>query len=87
MEAWLSTFRNGVFVLLEPEDRARAVEERLALLRPALSDADGNWTADYVRLWFAEVRGRGVQYEVIDPHDHTSLSHPLRGKVIMGHPS
>ena len=53
----MSTFRNGVFVLLEPEDRAQAVEETLALLRPALSDADGNWTADYVRLRFAAVRG------------------------------
>jgi hypothetical protein len=44
MEAWLSTFRNGVVVLLEPEDRAHAVEEILVLLRPALSDADGNCT-------------------------------------------
>jgi len=53
----LSTFRNGVFVLLAPEDRAQAVEETLALLWPMLCDAGGNWTADYVRLRFAAVRG------------------------------
>jgi trans-aconitate methyltransferase len=57
MEAWLNTFRNGVLDLLEAEDRARAVAETVELLRPALCDADGNWTADYVRLRFAAVRG------------------------------
>jgi hypothetical protein len=56
MEAWLNTFRNGVLDLLGPEDRARAVAETVALLRPALCDADGNWTADYVRLRFFAVR-------------------------------
>ena len=57
MEAWLNTFRNGVLDLLSPEDRAMAIGEVLALLRPMLCDADGNWTADYVRLRFAAVRG------------------------------
>jgi len=56
MEAWLNTFRNGVLDLLPAEDRARAVAETVALLRPALCDADGNWTADYVRLRFAAWR-------------------------------
>jgi SAM-dependent methyltransferase len=56
MEAWLNTFRNGVLGMLAPEDRARAVAETVELLRPALCDADGNWTADYVRLRFAGVR-------------------------------
>jgi SAM-dependent methyltransferase len=56
MEAWLNTFRNGVLDLLGAEDRARAVAETVELLRPALCDADGNWTADYVRLRFAAVR-------------------------------
>ena len=56
MEAWLNTFRNGVLDLLGPEDRARAVGDTLALLRPALCDVDGNWTADYVRLRFSAVR-------------------------------
>jgi trans-aconitate methyltransferase len=57
MEAWLNTFRNGVLDLLAPEDRAKAVAETIRLLRPVLCDADGNWTADYVRLRFAAVRG------------------------------
>jgi trans-aconitate methyltransferase len=56
MEAWLNTFRNGVLDLLGPEDRARAVAETVGLLRPALCDADGKWTADYVRLRFSAVR-------------------------------
>ena len=56
MEAWLNTFRNGVLDLLGAEDRARAMMEIVALLRPALCDADGNWSADYVRLRFAAVR-------------------------------
>jgi trans-aconitate methyltransferase len=56
MEAWLNTFRNGGLDLLPPPDRARAVAQTLALLKPALCDADGNWTADYVRLRFAAVR-------------------------------
>jgi len=56
MEAWLNTFRNGVLDLLAPEDRAKAVAETVALLTPMLRDADGNWTADYVRLRFSAVR-------------------------------
>ncbi|MDP9052249.1 MAG: methyltransferase domain-containing protein [Acidobacteriota bacterium] len=57
MVGWLNTFRNGVLDLLGAEDRARAVAETVELLRPALCDVDGNWTADYVRLRFAAVRG------------------------------
>jgi trans-aconitate methyltransferase len=57
MEAWLNTFRNGVLDLLAPEDRARAVAETVRLLEPVLRDADGNWTADYVRLRFSAMRG------------------------------
>jgi trans-aconitate methyltransferase len=56
MVGWLNTFRNGVLDLLGAEDRARAVSETVDLLRPVLCDADGNWTADYVRLRFAGVR-------------------------------
>jgi trans-aconitate methyltransferase len=56
MESWLNTFRNGVLDLLATEDRAQAMAETVELLRPALCDADGNWTADYVRLRFAALR-------------------------------
>jgi hypothetical protein len=56
MEAWLNTFRNGVLDLLPPPDRAHAVAQTVALLKPMLCDAEGNWTADYVRLRFQAVR-------------------------------
>jgi trans-aconitate methyltransferase len=52
MESWLNTFRNGVLDQLNPSDRAQAITNTLALLEPILRDADGNWTADYVRLRF-----------------------------------
>jgi trans-aconitate methyltransferase len=52
MESWLNTFRNGVLDHLNPTDRATALTRTVALLEPTLRDADGNWTADYVRLRF-----------------------------------
>jgi trans-aconitate methyltransferase len=52
MESWLNTFRNGVLDHLNPADRAIALANTIALLDPILRDADGNWTADYVRLRF-----------------------------------
>jgi trans-aconitate methyltransferase len=52
MESWLNTFRNGVLDQLTAPDRATAVANTVALLEPILRDADGNWTADYVRLRF-----------------------------------
>jgi trans-aconitate methyltransferase len=52
MESWLNTFRNGVLDQLSPTDRATAITNTVALLEPTLCDADGNWTADYVRLRF-----------------------------------
>jgi len=52
MESWLNTFRNGVLDQLNPTDRSTAVANIVALLGHTLRDADGNWTADYVRLRF-----------------------------------
>ena len=52
MESWLNTFRNGVLDQLNPTDRATTVTNTISLLEPILRDADGNWTADYVRLRF-----------------------------------
>jgi|HubBroStandDraft_6_1064221.scaffolds.fasta_scaffold92390_3 trans-aconitate methyltransferase len=57
MESWLNTFRNGVLDHLNPpahseSARATALNNTIALLEPILRDADGNWTADYVRLRF-----------------------------------
>jgi trans-aconitate methyltransferase len=52
MESWLNTFRNGVLDRLNPTDRATAITNTISLLEHSLRDADGNWTADYVRLRF-----------------------------------
>jgi hypothetical protein len=38
---------------LASEDQRAITEEAIELLRPALCDSDGRWTADYVRLRFA----------------------------------
>jgi SAM-dependent methyltransferase len=55
MEGWLRTFRRGVLETVPEPIRDRIVEETTELLRPALCDEDGNWTADYVRLRFIAV--------------------------------
>jgi trans-aconitate methyltransferase len=53
MAGWIRTFRRGVLETLPEEIRDKVVEEAVALLTPVLRDADGSWTADYVRLRFA----------------------------------
>jgi trans-aconitate methyltransferase len=58
MESWLNTFRNGVLDQLNPTDRATALANTVALLEPILRDADGHWTADYVRLRFHATANR-----------------------------
>ena len=57
MVGWLETFRNGVLDRLGMDERVAAVNEIVGLLRPVLRDAEGNWSADYVRLRFLAVRG------------------------------
>lgn len=56
MRGWLETFTSGILSALAPQDRARALDETVALLRPVLCDEDGRWTADYVRLRVAARR-------------------------------
>lgn len=49
MSGWLATFRAPFFSQFG--NRANAVKAEVEeLLRPALCDTSGNWTADYVRL-------------------------------------
>ena len=55
MAAWLDTFGNPFFLRIAPQDRAAARDAAVDLLRHALQDRDGQWTADYVRLRFAAV--------------------------------
>jgi trans-aconitate methyltransferase len=52
---WLDTFASPVLGQLPAEDRAVAVGEIADLLRPALCDPSGRWTADYVRLRFRAI--------------------------------
>jgi hypothetical protein len=56
MADWLLTFRRSVLELLPAAARPAAIEEIVALLKPALCDREGNWTADYVRLRFVARR-------------------------------
>lgn len=55
MEAWLTTFRNGVLDLLSASDRSDVLHEVTDLLAHVLRDSDGAWTADYVRLRFIAI--------------------------------
>jgi len=56
MKAWVGTFRKGYLAALKPEDRPAFLEEIQESLRPQLCDAQGRWTADYVRLRFKAVK-------------------------------
>jgi trans-aconitate methyltransferase len=49
IEGWLMLFRKPFFAQFG-EEAQQALDETVDLLRPALCDVDGNWTADYVRL-------------------------------------
>jgi len=55
MKEWLKLFRKPFFEQFA--DQSEDVLEEVAnLLAPSLKDADGNWTADYVRLRFEAVK-------------------------------
>jgi hypothetical protein len=51
--AWLETFAQSFTATLPPNDRRAYLAEIQEALRPELCDAQGNWTADYVRLRFS----------------------------------
>jgi SAM-dependent methyltransferase len=52
MHGWLETFAQPFFQTLRQSERVRAVDDVVDLLVPALRDAEGRWTVDYVRLRF-----------------------------------
>jgi trans-aconitate methyltransferase len=52
MAGWLKTFGMPFFRHLPEAAHSAALEEAVALLRPALCDEKGCWTADYMRLRF-----------------------------------
>jgi trans-aconitate methyltransferase len=49
---WLRTFVNPFLSGVDDATRKRVLADTETLLRPALCDADGRWSADYVRLRF-----------------------------------
>jgi SAM-dependent methyltransferase len=55
---WLETFAESFTACLAPTERPAYVEEVREALRPLLCDAEGKWTADYVRLRFAAMKNR-----------------------------
>jgi len=58
MAGWLSTFRKPFFDQFDPETRQKVIDDVVGLLRPALCDGSGRWTADYVRLRFEAKLGK-----------------------------
>lgn len=55
VRGWLQTFAGAFLCGLDEQDRARAIEEIHHELEPRLSDDEGIWTADYVRLRFRAI--------------------------------
>jgi trans-aconitate methyltransferase len=53
---WLETFAESFTNALAVEQRAGFLAEVQSALEPKLRDAEGRWTADYVRLRFAAVK-------------------------------
>jgi len=53
---WLETFAESFITQVPVEERAAYIAEVRERLRPALCDAEGRWTADYVRLRFAATK-------------------------------
>jgi trans-aconitate methyltransferase len=51
--SWLETFAENFLRALPAAERRAYIQEVREALRPKLYDANGNWTADYVRLRFA----------------------------------
>jgi SAM-dependent methyltransferase len=53
---WLETFGESFTACLPLAERSGYIAEVREALRPELADADGKWTADYVRLRFAALK-------------------------------
>ena len=50
---WLETFAENFTTTLPLAERPNFIAEVQEVLRPELCDAEGQWTADYIRLRFA----------------------------------
>jgi hypothetical protein len=54
--AWLETFAESFTAPLPAADRHAFLAEVQEALRPKLCDAEGKWTADYIRLRFSATK-------------------------------
>jgi hypothetical protein len=61
MADWIRTFANWALDTLPAGERDEAVADAVQLLAPALRDARGHWTADYVRLRFGARKGAELE--------------------------
>jgi len=52
VRGWLETFAGSFLGALAVDERSRFLDEVCVALKPSLCDANGKWTADYVRLRF-----------------------------------
>jgi len=68
---WLETFAKNFSAALPASEHIQFLEEVAELCRTKLSNADGSWTADYVRLRFYATKP-------------TDASHPGMKKAITG---
>jgi hypothetical protein len=53
---WLETFGESFTDRLPASERPAYIAEVREALRPQIADAEGKWTADYVRLRFAAIK-------------------------------
>jgi hypothetical protein len=58
MRGWLETFAIPFVKALPEQRRGSFLDAAVEKLRPALCDANGRWTADYVRLRFLAKKPR-----------------------------
>ena len=56
---WLETFAESFTSRVPEADRPAFLDEVREAMRPNLCDADGAWTADYIRLRFSAVKAGG----------------------------
>jgi trans-aconitate methyltransferase len=59
IDGWLETFAGDVLGVVPAADHQAIIDDIREDLRPRLADADGNWTADYVRLRFKATKTTG----------------------------
>jgi ubiquinone/menaquinone biosynthesis C-methylase UbiE len=53
---WFETFCNEILSDFSMSDRRQSIDAMAEQLRPKICDADGTWTADYVRLNFIALK-------------------------------